>query len=65
MITKPLYWFNLETGETILASVYEEYIGLRGQQRIGLVDDCGRVHHFDRRDMTIIGIPGVKMCANG
>lgn len=31
----------------IEARVYEVYTGLRGQQRIGLVDRQGRVWHYD------------------
>lgn len=27
--------------------MYEMYRGIRGQIRIGLVDEQGRVHHFD------------------
>lgn len=47
--------------------IYESYIGLRGQQRVGLVDSVGRVHHYDleeymsleaqRRAVEMNGIP--------
>jgi hypothetical protein len=31
----------------LTAMIYEEYLGLRGQQRLGLVDSQGRVYHYD------------------
>ena len=37
----------LTDGLTLVASVYERYLGLHGQQRVGLVDNCGRVYHYD------------------
>ena len=58
MDEKPLYWFNLETGYTMLATCYERYLGLRGQERVGLVDRNGRVHHYDADEVTPMWIPG-------
>jgi hypothetical protein len=37
---------------TVDATVYEAYIGLRGQQRVGLVDRQGRVWHYDASELT-------------
>jgi hypothetical protein len=34
------------------ARVYEAYIGLRGQQRVGLVGHQGRVWHYDADELT-------------
>lgn len=48
-------WFNIETGEGLRARIYEQYTGLRGQARIGLVDAQGRVHHFDVGEVQVIG----------
>lgn len=31
--------------------VYEVYTGMRGQTRVGFVDEHGRVHHFDEEDL--------------
>lgn len=31
--------------------VYERYKGLLGQDRVGLVDEVGRVWHYDERDV--------------
>lgn len=50
-------WLNIITGEGVMeARIYEQYVGLRGQLRVGLVDLQGRVHHFDAEDMHILGI---------
>lgn len=36
---------------TIVARIYESYIGVNGQERVGLVERSGRVHHFDRSEV--------------
>lgn len=41
--------------------VYERYVGLHGQERVGLVDEVGRVHHFDVADLP----DDQPMVANG
>lgn len=37
------------------ARIYEIYVGLRGQWRLGLVDAEGRVHHYDADEVVIWG----------
>ena len=32
--------------------VYERYVGLRGQERVGLVDEQGRVWHYDSAEVS-------------
>ena len=39
----------------LLAELREIYVGLRRQERVMLVDALGRVHHFDRDEVTVIG----------
>lgn len=39
----------------IEAEIYERYIGLRGQQRVGLVDKHGRVFHYDLAEIMRCG----------
>lgn len=36
-----------------LADVYEVYVGLHGQLRVGLVAAMGRVHHHDADDLRL------------
>lgn len=35
----------------LTAYIYEYYLGLKGQARVGLVDTQGRVHHYDRDEI--------------
>lgn len=51
-----LNWININTGEGFKARVYEQYTGLRGQSRIGLVDEQGRVHHFDLGEVQVMTV---------
>jgi hypothetical protein len=46
---------------TVEARVYEAYIGLRGQVRVGLVDYQGRVWHYDASELT----PNPVMASRG
>jgi hypothetical protein len=41
----------LPDGTTLVARIYESYLGLRGQARVGLVDSMGRVYHFNLSDI--------------
>lgn len=36
-----------------LADVYEVYVGLRGQLRVGLVGHMGRVFHYDAAELRL------------
>jgi len=36
----------------LVASIYEDYIGISGQRRLGLVDRLGRVWHYDASEIT-------------
>lgn len=51
MISEALEVWETPTGE-LVARVYEEYLGLRGQRRVGLVDCQGRVFHYDEALVT-------------
>ena len=34
-------------------AIYEIYVGLRGQLRVGLVDHLGRVYHYDASELSL------------
>lgn len=48
----------LPDGTTLVAEVYEEYVGLSGQARVGLVDSMGRVYHYDLSDIEEVVASG-------
>jgi hypothetical protein len=39
-------------GRTDDLRIYERYDGLRGQERLGLVDGAGRVWHYDTAEVS-------------
>lgn len=48
MIRDERLWTPVHNSDkAVRGRIYEAYHGLRGQLRIGVVDDAGRVHHFD------------------
>jgi hypothetical protein len=36
-----------------IADVYEVYVGLRGQLRVGLIGHMGRVYHYDADELRL------------
>lgn len=49
------FWFTTPHHRSLTAfKIHEIYIGLAGQKRIKLVDDVGRVSHYDH-DLVVFG----------
>lgn len=49
------FWFMTPDHAKLVAfKIHEVYTGLRGRRRIKLVDDVGRVFHYDR-DLVVFG----------
>jgi len=57
-------WMTPHHREPTPLRVVEEYIGLRGQPRICLADDLGRVWHYDQTEVRQTGWGGTFKLTN-
>jgi len=47
-------WMLPDADEPLLCWIKERYVGLRGQERIAIVDQMGRIYHYDCSDIEVI-----------